>query len=349
MASLTIVRSCTRAQPHIGWALLGLALTASYSGGPVTDLQHAAMRSDERRTFLRGVWRGTAGSLTMLLAAGFYPASRAAVRQVLRFELPRRTTIELLQTGLAFSISFGAFNVALERTSVAHAALFESASSIWIVVVQLSARLIGRRANVPPPHVLGVLLGGAGAILTTWDAPHHSSGVGQTVTIAGDVAGIVAGMGAAAYFMVAETLRLTLDPLVLYGLVLAQFAVYCFVASCVYDTSIPELSFDPNRGMLGWLQPQPSRLPTQLYLAVVFDFMGNFGFIAVMKYVPALAVAAVMLLGPITSTLEGMLIGVEQLPGPFTLGGGMIITIGSGMIAMTAQSSSAKVELGQEC
>ena len=73
----------------------------------------------------------------------------------------------------------------------------------------------------------------------------------------------------------------------------------------------------------------------------------NFGFIASMQYVPALVVAAVMLLGPLTSCLEGIAVGVDVLPGPWTLSGAALITFGSGLIAFTSRETSATVEISR--
>ena len=97
--------------------------------------------------------------------------------------------------------------------------------------------------------------------------------------------------------------------------------------------------------MLGWLDPSPARLGTQLWLALVVDLAGNFGFIAVMAYVPALTVAAVMLLGPITSCLEGIAVGVDKLPGPWTLVGSVLITAGSGIISLSTSERTTTVEI----
>ena len=106
-------------------------------------------------------------------------------------------------------------------------------------------------------------------------------------------------------------------------------------------------AFDAESGALGWLNPIPARLLTQLWLGVIVDLFGNFGFIAVMAYVPSLTVAAVMLLGPLTSCLEGIAVGVDQMPGPWTLGGGLLITAGSGLISFATSERTATVEIGR--
>ena len=90
----------------------------------------------------------------------------------------------------------------------------------------------------------------------------------------------------------------------------------------------------------------PSRLPTQLWLAVIVDYSGNVGLLAVMKYVDALVVAAACLIGPVLAMLEGLLMGVEALPGPWTIVGAAIIVAGGAMIVKQAQRQSTTVDLG---
>lgn len=57
------------------------------------------------------------------------------------------------------------------------------------------------------------------------------------------------------------------------------------------------------------------RLFAQFWLALVVDYSGNYAFIAVMKYLPALVIATALLFGPIVASAEGVLLGVEALPG----------------------------------
>ena len=54
-----------------------------------------------------------------------------------------------------------------------------------------------------------------------------------------------------------------------------------------------------------------------------------------------------MLLGPGVATLEGMLIGVEEPPGMWTLVGGGLILAGCGVITFSTRSERAVVHLGE--
>ena len=157
------------------------------------------------------------------------------------------------------------------------------------------------------------------------------------------------GLGASVYLSLAEAIRVDVDSLAFFTLVMAQFSAACFLLACALDDEPPSLAapFDSLHGALGWMNPSPARLGTQLWLALVVDLAGNFGFIAVMAYVPALTVAAVMLLGPLTSCLEGIAVGVDQLPGPWTLIGSVLITAGSAIISFSTSERTTTVEISR--
>ena len=336
--------------PSTGWLLLATALLTCYSSAPVTDLQGAWLPSHGEHVFVRSAWRGIASSLVCALFACAYPTSREHLYAVVCLRLERSTALALLGAGLAFFVNFGAFNLALEHTSIAHASLFESCSSIYMVVGQLTATAVGRARGVPTAQVLGAVLGGVGAWLTTRDAPaaaDDDASVATQVSMMGDLTAMCSGLGAAVYLSVAERIRVDLDPLAFFSLLMAQFALLCVGASFMIDETPPSFSepWDEQSGILGWLNLVPGRFGVQLWLALIVDLAGNLGFVAVMKFVPALTVAAVMLLGPFVATVEGIAVGVDQMPGAWTLAGALLITLGSGLICIAARESTATVEI----
>jgi len=344
----TVTLTVHKRVPLAGWMLLVAALITCYSGAPITDLQRAWQPSRGSFAFLHSAWRGCASSLICGLVACVYPSSREQMRAALTWRLSRSTTRLLAASGVAFFANFGAFNLALERTSISHAALFESCSSIYMVVGRLLAAALGYDSCAPAAQIGGVVLGSLGALLTTRDvAASSDAAVGTPISLEGDLLALVSGLGAACYLSVAEAVRVDIDPLAFFPLVMVQFAALCFAAAYFFDEAPPSLAhpFDDQRGVVGWLTPQPARLLVQLWLAIVVDLTGNLGFIAVMKFVPALTVAAVMLLGPLVSTAEGIAVGVDELPGAWTLVGGLLITAGSGLISLAASESTSSVEI----
>jgi drug/metabolite transporter (DMT)-like permease len=172
--------------------------------------------------------------------------------------------------------------------------------------------------------------------------------ISAPIHVSADGLALFSGLGACVYLYLAERLRRHMSPLVFYALVLLQLTCYSLAAAYFTDDAPPEiLSFDPVRGLFGWVWPAlPGRLFAQLWLAVVVDFAGNVGLIAVMKYVPALVVAAACLLGPLVAMLEGVILGVESVPGVWTLVGGGFTIAGAGIIAMQAQRETKVYDLG---
>ena len=343
-----VALTVTRRVPLVGWALLASALLACYSGAAATALQQSVLPT-QGTTFLRSAWRGTCSALLSGACACAYPVSRADLLRALTLRLPRRTSTLLLLSGLAFFVNFGGYNVALEHTSISHAALFTSCSSIYIVTSKILTAALGWSPQVPTSHLYGVALGGVGALFTMCDTAPTAATAAVRVSVAGDLTALSSGLAAACYLTLAEAMRVEIDALATFTLVLAQFAALSLATAYLLDAAPPSLAhpLDPLCGAVGWLHPSATRLATQLWLGLVVDLAGNFGFIAVMAYVPALTVSAAMLLGPLVASAEGIAVGVDVLPGPWTLGGGLLIMLGSVLISLATSERTATVEISR--
>lgn len=228
--------------------------------------------------------------------------------------------------------------------SISRAAIFESASSIWMVTGNLCLLGLGIAVAPPKAHIVGVVIGAAGmwiCMLDTTKKPGTSH-----LAWMGDLAAILSGMGSSVYILLAEKVHLHFDPNVFFFIISVQYAVYCTIAACFLDSSLPEISFDPVRGYFAWMNPGNGALfLTQIWLSCVTDCLGNLGFITAMKYVPAVVVAAMMLLGPFIAAAEGMLVGVESAPGLLTVVGALVISGGCGIIAISENTSSQSITI----
>ena len=147
----------------------------------------------------------------------------------------------------------------------------------------------------------------------------------------------------------AEAIRVDVDALAFFTLVMAQFSVACFLLAFAFDDEPPSLAapFDGLHGVLGWMTPSPATSAHGFGLLSSSTSQATSA-IAVMAYVPALTVAAIMLLGPLTSCLEGIVVGVDQLPGVWTLVGSMMITAGSGIISFSTSERTTTVEIDRD-
>ena len=347
--------------PLVGWLLLLLALVGSNSTGPVGDYQASHPPDAPPAVWLRAAWRGLASSLGVLGFTLSQPNGWGALRTLFLLRRPERVAV--LGAGVSLLCYYGGLTVSLSLTSVDHAALLSSSSSFWMVGCKLLAAaahaaspqaasfLLGKPPRAPPAtQALGVAAGALGVALCFLDAPPSADAdgggeVAQPPSAAGDALALFSGLGCMQYLRFAEALRPHLDAPVFYLAVMVQYGALCLVASCVLDPTPPRLSFDEQRGVFGWLHPSVARLGCQLWFVVFVDICGNLGLVAVMKYVPSMVVAVALLLSPIIATAEGMAIGTEALPGPWTMGGAGVIIVASLIIAKDSQQSSTTVEL----
>lgn len=333
-----------QAVPIIGWVLLATALVCSSISGSLADVQTSTtFHSPPPGDMLRGAWRGFCSTLT-LIGIQLYQTRGRSMLGLLR--LTRGEVTELVGAGLALSINLGAFQSSLMRTSIAHAATFESMSSLWLVLGEVATWLVFKGPAVSRTTIGAVMIGCFGALLCFREPP-SDSGTGHAVTAFGDALALSSGVGACFFLVAAEKLRHALEPLTFLSSVLAIYSVATAVAAFYIDPRPPTLTTNPTAGLFGWLTLSPDRLPLQLSVTAMVDVAGYLAFIAVMKYVPAIMVSAVMLLGPFVSTLEGMVIGVEAVPGLWTMAGAGVITVGSAIIAVESQRKTKTYALGE--
>eukprot|EP00965_Chrysotila_dentata_P247360 6207699-Pleurochrysis_carterae.AAC.3 len=241
-------------------------------------------------------------------------------------------------------MNFGLFTISLSYTSLSHAALFESTASLWMVTGAMLGWAMCGRAAVATRNVLGASAGAMGIVLCLMDKGDRDEN--ETAVAIGNALALLSGLGSCLYLSVAESLRLRLDPVVFYFAITFQFFLYNILLANLLDETAPVLlSTDPKAGFFGWLNMHPSRFVVQLYMAAVVDYAGNLGFIAVMKYVPGLIVASAMLVGPFVACIEGILVGVDVVPGPWTMIGAVVITASSAVIAAGSQHQTKTVDI----
>ena len=185
-----------------------------------------------------------------------------------------------------------------------------------------------------------------GVALCFCDAPPPEAAGASAVppSALGDFFGLLSGLGLCVYLTFAETLRPHLDSAVFLAAVMLQYTCVCVLAACA-SPSPPTLSLDPQTGLFGWLQPSLARMGCQLWMTLAVDMTGTLGLVAVMKYVPGLIVAVSLLLSPLIATLEGLAIGAERIPGPWTMAGAAVVVVASAVLVSDAQQQSTTVEL----
>ena len=354
-ASTAVQLTVVKTVPPLGWLLLAYALLASYSSGAVVNVQAAAVAGGSRHIFLRYAWRGMCSTALLALVSVATTAKQQRAGGVwmlasLRGSQWRR----LVGAGVALFTNKALFAF----TSLSHAALYDSMAPLWLVggkVVLVAAGY--SQQGVPRLDVIGVGLGALGALTCLLDdriaftagALPPTANVGSSpVGLLADAPAVFSGLGSCVYLQLAERLRLEIDPSLFLCIAMAVFTACSLVAAYTLDASPPSLSTDPEVGLFGWaVVALPGRLLSQLWLAAIVDYSGNVGLVAVMKYVPALVVAAAYLLGPLIATAEGVLTGVEPMPGSWTLLGGALTVASTALIAARAQRQQTTVSLSR--
>ncbi|RLN55193.1 hypothetical protein BBP00_00008613 [Phytophthora kernoviae] len=220
----------------------------------------------------------------------------------------RELIAPLVIAGVAYAFFVGSFVVALSVTSVGHATLFNNAHSMLLVFWKVASR-----QPVAPFEAIGAAIGVVGGGITTMDTTKGGPNI-ISPTAAGD---LIALTGAAAI------------TLLLYMLATGENL---------------SLSTNPYDGVFGWVTPSIGRLFVVCYLVVICDGIGTMGYIGVMKYFDPIVVSVVCLMEPIVATAQGIAMGVDAMPGPYTFIGASLVIGGTCLVLYSQSRKTEKVD-----
>jgi drug/metabolite transporter (DMT)-like permease len=260
---------------------------------------------------------------TLLLAQGGWREWRG---------LSRRDLLLALAAGTFLAVHFWSWIASLSHTTVAASVLLVNLHPV--VIVAGSALWLKERPS--GPQVVGIVVALAGAGLIALDARADDAvadGITRSVGEGSRAAGAVFGnslalLGAVTvglYYLVGRSLRQRLSLLPYVGLV---------YGACL----LVLLAFASVQG--AHLAPQPAR-EWVLFAAIAIGPMlvGHTGFNWSLRYVPAFLVSLLLLLEPVgASLLAWMLPAIQETPGVWTLGGGLVLLAG---LAWTASRPAA--------
>mmetsp|Transcript_18376 Transcript_18376/g.42876 ORF Transcript_18376/g.42876 Transcript_18376/m.42876 type:complete len:387 (+) Transcript_18376:113-1273(+) len=211
------------------------------------------------------------------------------------------------------------FVIGLDETSLANAYILSSLSSIIIIVVTL---LLGK--PVMKLEALGSLVALAGGVVCAMAPDHdqHPKRVvgnndvnnGSKTSFTGDLICFATSFTAAAYLIIAQRLRAKLDMSVFMFLMYTISSLLVLSFIILNQTEPVSLSFHPVHGIFGWMNPMLDRLPLELWMVLVCNFVGGIGFVEALKYFSPVVISVVMLAEPAIAMLEGVVAG--GLPPP---------------------------------
>ncbi|CAI5732633.1 unnamed protein product [Hyaloperonospora brassicae] len=324
--SLEVTVVVKRKAPIIGYVLLLSSLFTISSVGVALD-----MVDDVVTPVIRIFWRNMATSMVTFPFAMMvlFRGSRGPGDQHWKTLVP-----PIIVAGMAYAFFLGSFVAALSITSVGHATLFNNAHSTLLVFWKLA-----QRKPVARSEALGAAIGVVGGGIAAMD----TSGGGPNIvspTAAGDLVALAGAAGGALYFTLAKKVRPHMHLLVfLWGLTATSaITLLVYMLASGHELS---LSTDPYNGIFGWLTPSVNRLLVVLYLVFVCDCIGTMGYIGVMKYFDPIVVSVVCLMEPIVATVQGIVMGVDAVPGLRTFVGAALVIGGTFLVL---QSQSRKTE-----
>jgi len=309
--------------PILAYLLLGLACW-SFGGGAALQKQIAAGTD-----MLKMSWRS---QLTALYLLPLTVWCLLRDRQARAAFIMWRAQLRIILGGICMSVWMMIFYMSLEHTSILHACLFSNVHSVVIVI----ANLVCCRPTACG-ELLGVLLSIAGGVVMLSGPPAGNVNVGW------DMACIGAAMFGTVYLVSTENLRVNI-PLVLFMPEMMTVAAIASGAYSVLHEGSEVWLSDHAETVFGWVLLGREQLIKVTLGAFLSGIVGGLGYAAVLKYLPAVVVAIVLLLEPITGDVVGLLLKVEDVPDVHTIVGSGVLMLASCVIIVTDYLKSRTVD-----
>mmetsp|Transcript_35911 Transcript_35911/g.54588 ORF Transcript_35911/g.54588 Transcript_35911/m.54588 type:complete len:659 (-) Transcript_35911:84-2060(-) len=320
-----------RQVPLIGYVILFLGFFALSSVGAALELQGESVTPS-----MKTYWRLIATALAIL------PQTIQSLRRDGLPKLSWEQWILFPLAAMAYGYMTTAFVVALSMTSLANTVVLANLTSLVIIIAKgvMGLPVLFLEGS-------GALIGITGAVICSRDttASTHASidANDDSRALAGNIIALSASFAKAAYLTTAKSLRPRCDLFVfMFGIF---FISSLFVLAFILITEEPvEFSRHPNYGLFGWTNTAFDRLPLELYIVYVCNFLGAMGYIAVLKYFDSIVIATIMLMEPVSAVFIGFWAGVSSLPGMQTWIGDAIVTMGSGMVIYSGSSKTESID-----
>jgi len=287
----------------------------------------------------------------------------------------RSSLWKLCVIGVVLAAHFGCWVWAIDHTSLAHSLLFVSAHPVililaaWVVWAGWFCCFRGAAAAVPEadgvvpqaapgatgpdgprrPSALesaGTAIGCVGAALMVALVDTSSS----PVTVAGDAVALGGAAAMAVYLTAGRHFRSRVRlPLFLYAFpVTLSAAMVATAASLAAEGPSHGVAFGgpPSVGVFGWLRD--GRLAAVVVaLGMVSGILGHTLANLALARLSPLVVSVGLLLEPLAGSVIGYAAGVQEVPQPWTFGGGAILLIGAGLVTIGGDRAAPPPALDQ--
>ena len=301
--------------PLFAWGILFVALIAVSSAGVVLQSM------SEVPPLLRASWR-MQGTALVLLPGFIFQYSRLGKGTV-----NSRDWSIMLVSSVFLGVHFGPWVWSLDHTSLIHSLLFVSIHPIVLVLLMPLIGVAVRRG-----HVLGVVIGVAGALLSLGDIES-----GGEVTMAGDAAAFLGAVTVVGYLLAGRHLRSERQiPIFVYAFPVTLGAGIWLSLAAISQEGASLTETIPELSLFGW--SDAIWLSWIAYLSIGPGLMGHTGINTVLRWISPITVSITLLFEPVVGGIIGWLWEGELTLGSWTLLGGPLMLAGAIMVPMEEYS-----------
>ena len=303
--------------PLHAWLIMGIALFAVSSAGAVFEM------IDGVAGLTKAAWRLQATSLVLL--PGFllqYSRADSALRNEWRGSLGL-----LYASGLCLALHFGTWLVSLDMTTLTHSLLFVTAHPLVIIVgLWLLRRPATRMQSV------GALVGFVGAAVVVGGGGEEAG-----VSLYGDFLAFLGAVTVVGYLVIGRMVRGWM-PLFLYAFPVTAVSAVLLTGWAIYAEG---LTFDlaEMTGAFGWVSA--AWVGYVAYLALGPGLAGHTGINAVLRWIPPLTISMILIMEPVIGSVIGWVVGVDNVPGVWTLVGGLLMVAGLALVTLDGESNDS--------
>lgn len=303
--------------PLHAWLIMGIALFAVSSAGAVFEMIEGVAG------LTKAAWRLQATSLVLL--PGFllqYSRADSTLRHEWRGSLGL-----LCASGLCLALHFGTWLVSLDMTTLTHSLLFVTAHPLVIIVgLWLLRRPATRMQSV------GALVGFVGAAVVVGGGGEEAG-----VSLYGDFLAFLGAVTVVGYLVIGRMVRGWM-PLFLYAFPVTAVSAVLLTGWAIYAEG---LTFDlaEMTGAFGWVSA--AWIGYVAYLALGPGLAGHTGINAVLRWIPPLTISMILIMEPVIGSVIGWVVGVDNVPGVWTLVGGLLMVAGLALVTLDGESNDS--------
>lgn len=303
--------------PLHAWLIMGIALFAVSSAGAVFEMIEGVAG------LTKAAWRLQATSLVLL--PGFllqYSRTDSALRHDWRGSLGL-----LCASGLCLALHFGTWLVSLDMTTLTHSLLFVTAHPLVIIVgLWLLRRPATRMQSV------GALVGFVGAAVVVGGGGEEAG-----VSLYGDFLAFLGAVTVVGYLVIGRMVRGWM-PLFLYAFPVTAVSAVLLTGWAIFAEG---MTFDlaEMTGAFGWVSA--AWVGYVAYLALGPGLAGHTGINAVLRWIPPLTISMILIMEPVIGSVIGWIVGVDNVPGAWTIVGGLLMVAGLALVTLEGQSDDS--------